>query len=286
MAIDNENQMEYEENNNNGLLICDKYIPEELLSKILIYFVDYKSLLNCQLVCKHWKYLIHNYIWRRKSELIVGQSLCSITDIPWIVYYQIIHKNPFNKNLIKNHSGQEQLKHWKVILQGGDKWIVEEPPIGVPELPSEAQFDDKQRCFVTSYSPCIKRQAISLVSQGFLPEILDNYQLSIDIGEWYSCRSDCLASYKCSIRLLDDKNKTIDTFNFDHTMTGNTQNIWHHMSHEFKNFGPGLRKIVFQHEGKDQQSWAGHYGSKMTGAYAIIKLSDGKKSLPQSTTDN
>jgi len=34
----------------------------------------------------------------------------------------------------------------------------------------------------------------------------------------------------------------------------------------FQSYGPGVRYIKFYHGGMDTQFWAGHYGSKMSGA--------------------
>lgn len=48
------------------------------------------------------------------------------------------------------------------------------------------------------------------------------------------------------------------------------------MSHEFKNYGPGLRKISFYHGGADKLFWAGHYGSKMAGACVYVKIPTGQ----------
>jgi F-box associated region. len=42
------------------------------------------------------------------------------------------------------------------------------------------------------------------------------------------------------------------------------------VSHVFQNYGPGVRFIKFYHGGMDTQFWAGHYGSKMSGA--CVKL--------------
>jgi hypothetical protein len=42
------------------------------------------------------------------------------------------------------------------------------------------------------------------------------------------------------------------------------------VSHVFHNYGPGVRFIKFYHGGIDTQFWAGHYGSKMSGA--CVKL--------------
>lgn len=46
-------------------------------------------------------------------------------------------------------------------------------------------------------------------------------------------------------------------------------NLHFQVQHTFENYGRGLRKISFQHGGKDEQFWAGHYGSKM--ARACVK---------------
>ncbi|KAF7993029.1 hypothetical protein HCN44_005810 [Aphidius gifuensis] len=255
---------------NNGLLMSDKYIPEEVISQILIQYVDYKSLVNCQVVCKHWNNLIQDYIWRRKSELIVGQSLCLITDMSWIVYYQICHKKPFNRNLIKNYSGKDNLDDWLFICQGREGWTVEKPPIsGVLEIPKEAQFDDKQCCFVTASHNSVKRQVIHLDNTGLSSEFFDNYHPLIEIGEWYTCSTDRPANYKCSVRLLGERNKTLDTFFFNGTISEEKKCTWQHVSFEFKNYGPGLRKIFFQHGGRDK---FGLNGSKMAGASITINV--------------
>lgn len=41
---------------------------------------------------------------------------------------------------------------------------------------------------------------------------------------------------------------------------------------EFKNYGKGLRKILFGHGGQDKVGWAGHYGSKMAGACITLEI--------------
>lgn len=40
----------------------------------------------------------------------------------------------------------------------------------------------------------------------------------------------------------------------------------------FQRYGPGIRFIKFYHGGMDTQFWAGHYGSKMTGACIKLKI--------------
>jgi len=69
------------------------------------------------------------------------------------------------------------MKHWEI---GNDialsiSWMVEDPPVGVPEMPlTEPIFEGKQICFV-SYN-CTKRQLVDLVAEGLHPYILDVLQ--------------------------------------------------------------------------------------------------------------
>ena len=161
----------------NGLILGGKYIPEELIAEILSY-VDHKSLLNSQLVCKRWWILMESYVWRKKAEMIMGCSLQSIKDVPWSVFYTICSKKPFNKNLVKNHSGEYGVKkHWDILSQGGDHWKVENPPVGVPALPdTEPIFQGKPYCFATSYYDCSKQQTIELATEGLSSVLLDKLQ--------------------------------------------------------------------------------------------------------------
>ena len=44
------------------------------------------------------------------------------------------------------------------------------------------------------------------------------------------------------------------------------------VTHEFKNYGTGLARIIFCHGGRDKLFWAGHYGSKMAGASVCVMI--------------
>lgn len=92
------------------------------------------------------------------------------------------------------------------------------------------------------------------------------------MSEWYSCRWDCPAHYECTMVLLGHDNKVMDTFKFLDNLEGEKQNKWLHVSYEFKEYGPGLKKISFYHGGMDRSFWAGHYGSKMAGACVYVKI--------------
>ncbi|XP_012278029.1 F-box only protein 6 isoform X2 [Orussus abietinus] len=271
-----EPRVPFDENGDNGLIMGQMYIPEELLSEILFY-VDPDSLLNCKLVCKRWNVLIQTYIWRKKAEAIVNGPLPLGKDIPWYVYYAICAKKSFERNLLKNHSGQYGNKHWKILSDGGNCWKVECPPVGVPDLPDDPVFEKKQHCFVTSYDHCTKEQTVDLIAEGLSSHLLDSLQPPIVVSEWYASRWDCPAVYECSARLLGEDKSILDSFQFHDIIETEKQNKWLHMSHEFRNYGSGVRKVSFYHGGMDRMFWAGHYGSKMAGACVLVKIPESQK---------
>ena len=183
--VQNKNErVPFDENDNNGLILSDEYIPEEVLANILVH-VHYKTLAKCMLVCKRWNDLIRNYVWRKKCELILNRSVQLNDQIPWTLYCLICKPdNPFERNLIMNHSGNEGVKkHWKILRNSGSEWAVEKPPKGVPPLPeTEPIFKDSQVCFVTSFEFCSKVQEVDLIAEGFTSQILDDIQPPIIVS--------------------------------------------------------------------------------------------------------
>ncbi|KAL6436475.1 hypothetical protein ACFW04_004750 [Cataglyphis niger] len=262
----------FDETDDNGLIL-----PAELLAEIFCR-AEHGTLLNCQLVCKRWKMMIQSYIWRKKAELALGKPFPRHEGIPWQAFYLISKMKPFERNLLKNHSGEQKMKYWSILSNGGDRWTIENPPVGVPELPlTEPIFEEKQICFATSYHSCTKKQVVNLVAEGIHPYLLDVLQPPIMVSEWYCCRWDCPATYECQIELLgidkeDNTMKILDKFQFRDTIEGERQNQWLYVSHVFENYGSGLRKISFLHGGMDKSFWAGHYGSKMAGANICVKI--------------
>lgn len=98
----------------NGLILNGIYVPVELIQNILCY-VDAKTLLNCQPVCKNWNKIIRDYVWRRKAESTMACTFSPDASIDWKVFHFICTKNLFGKNLVKNHSGEKGFKYWKVF---------------------------------------------------------------------------------------------------------------------------------------------------------------------------
>lgn len=87
---------------------------------------------------------------------------------------------PFNKNLVKNHSGQNGLKtDWNIVANEGDGWTVESPPDGAQELPKDPIFNDINHCFTTSYNCCWKEQIINLREEGASEFLMDQIKPAI-----------------------------------------------------------------------------------------------------------
>lgn len=85
----------------------------------------------------------------------------------------------------------------------------------------------------------------------------------------YACRFDCGCKYKLSIWLLDKNQRLLNEKIIEKEMIQWDDSGWHKV--EFTLDCPkGLREINFYHSGSDTQFWAGHYGSKMSGA--VVKI--------------
>ncbi|XP_071564876.1 uncharacterized protein [Temnothorax nylanderi] len=178
-ATPSSSRVMFDEEDNNGLVLCDKYLPVEMLIEIFCH-ADCKTLLRCQLVCRRWK-LLMNHVWHKKTERTLGKPFPWNDKMPWTVYYLACTKKPYERNLVKNPSGAEDFKHW----DDGYDWTVEEPPDDMPELPqTEPLFKDRQICFVTSLLRDLEHipqvQVIILEDEGIHSHILDTYQPPIE----------------------------------------------------------------------------------------------------------
>lgn len=170
-----------EDFDNNGLIIGNLYIPVELILKIMCA-ADEKTVLNCHQVCKRWRAFAINDVWHKKAEMKTGHKFRCDGTFNWQDYYLISTKNLFDRNLVRNHSGEEQLNHWNIIENGGEGWAVECPPVRSIKLSSAVpEFENKQHCFVTSYSGCYKEYVVNLIKEGFSANILDQLQPPIEV---------------------------------------------------------------------------------------------------------
>lgn len=246
----------------------------------ILSFVPAKDLIkNCRLVCKDWKSIIDGHsIWKLKCErekLYIPPV--SFATLPSDYYKKIYFYNPYSRNLVKNPCGEEGLEKWTIARNGGDGFLVENPPNGADVVPS---IVGSPCCFATACMPCVKFQIINLLAMGISKEVLQLKTTKIQVGEWFCARFDCASEYKLYVALLDENYREIDEDSFpenhqidhfDHYFTEVqwAGKAWHSITHTFENISRA-RYVFFWHSGKDCQFWAGNYGAKMTGAFVKI----------------
>ncbi|XP_048029291.1 F-box only protein 2 isoform X3 [Megalobrama amblycephala] len=122
--------------------------------------------------------------------------------------------------------------------------------------------------------PCLKRQLIDLLAEGYDPEHLDIVQPGVNVEDWYCGRTDCGCIYKLTVSLLDEGQEIITEFKPDEvTLDPDCDDCsWRKVSHTFTDYGPGLRFISFEHGGQDTKYWQGWFGVRVTGSSVTVDL--------------
>ncbi|XP_061174325.1 F-box only protein 6-like [Saccostrea echinata] len=245
-------------------------VPETVLLHILSFVNEKDLLLKCSLVCKNWKRLVDTQtLWKTKCER-EGYYSSKWLPLPPDDFKKYFFQNPYNRNLIKNPCALEKFDHWKIDKNGGDRFVVEDKPVGCHPLEKFADFKGSYKCWVTSYGWCEKHQIIDLVKEGCSSEVLDKIRPEVQVSEWYAARFDCKMEYHIKVELLDAESKVLDKWSFSDEKPAGRD--WFQVEHIFTSYPEGLRFIKFRHKGKDQQFWAGHYGSKFTNASVRFNL--------------
>ncbi|VDN83026.1 unnamed protein product [Brugia pahangi] len=196
-----------------------------------------------------------------------------------------------------------------------EKWLrtsirmefgIEKPPVGCIAL------EEIPVAFVTSYDWCSKFQIIDLWKEGIERAFLDEFCPPITVSEYHTGRFDCASIYLLEVQLLPDgsiplphritpgflfytrhprlpqqhdrlqhglpqDDETTDTSITRIRMLDVLEIEWQKIEHTFSNYPKGIRYVLFRHSGKDQQFWAGHYGSKMAKASVIVNYGNGKR---------
>jgi hypothetical protein len=171
-----------------------------------------------------------------------------------------------HQNLLKNGDARQGLTNWHIMANGGDGWLVEEGPAA--SCPGQTAAT----CFVSSYAWNTKAQTIDLVAEGYSAEALDRAPV-IQVAEWYAGRSDCESFYRLIVELRDTNQRAVARFDsgiLEAPLAPDFVYPWKPISYAFRDYGPGVRYVYFEHSGKDKKFWCGNYGSKMTGGRVIV----------------
>ncbi|XP_028154422.1 F-box only protein 6 [Diabrotica virgifera virgifera] len=283
-----------EDDTSNGLFLNDVYFPEEIIIKILT-FLPPEQLLPLSLVCKKWCNIIKSdSFW---MDVYNNQFPNKAKRLPWYVYYLYYSTDDF-RNLLKNGNGQEGFKHWTILKNFGDEFIIEPVPKGSDPLPEGVpEFCGRKSCFTTSFYECCKIQVIRLENKRLLRYVINKFKPHIYVSEWYAGRFDCGCEYKLTIKGLasesmqkpmEDEDLEIEYDRMEYHRTEGDEIVlfsllkpaiipqwegkeWNKMEITVDEYeSKTLKTLVFQHEGVDTQFWKGHYGSKMAGG--VVKF--------------
>ncbi|XP_034392105.1 F-box only protein 6-like [Cyclopterus lumpus] len=232
-------------------------VPLEILEEIFLNLPPEQVVWVCRLVCHQWGQVADSEsLWRGRCRR-EGYRLRDASKIPkdWRLFYFLCKKR---RNLLKNPKGENKMKNWQILENGGDQWKVEGVMVPHPN-------EKVQQNFVTSYGMCKKSQLIDLGVEGYNALFMDHFQPGIKISDWYAPRWDCGSEYTIRVELLNQRKKAVQTFAPDtvYFEQWNDQ-TWNQMTHVFQDYGPGVRYIRFTHGGKDAQFWAGWYGIRVT----------------------
>uniref|UniRef100_A0A087XHF3 FBA domain-containing protein n=2 Tax=Poecilia formosa TaxID=48698 RepID=A0A087XHF3_POEFO len=231
------------------------HVPLDILEEIFLNLPAHLVVCVCRLVCHHWKDVADNEsLWRQRCRR-EGYNLHESSKVPsdWRFFYFMCKKR---RNLIKNPRGEDELQGWTIVRNGGDGWRVEKPMALHPNT-------EVQTNFVTSFRTCTKSQLIDLVKEGYSQAFMDEIQPHIKVSDWYAPRCNC--KYNMSVKLLHSNNRVIQEFTPETIHLLEQENHrWKQMIHVFKDYGPGVRYVYFEHGGRDSVFWAGWYGIRLT----------------------
>ncbi|KAG9481901.1 hypothetical protein GDO78_010893 [Eleutherodactylus coqui] len=246
-------------------------IPEGVLLEILSAVPAPELIRCCRPVCSLWRDIIDSpALWKLKCQYDGFTSKRLKRNPPdWRMFY-FLHRQ--KRNLLKNPSAAEDFKYWDKTKDGGDEWKVE-------VLPGEhgQPFPDAvvKEYFVTSYQLCLKSQTINLKEEGYPDEFMDVLQPDIVIKDWYAARHDCGCKYQILVRLLSQNKTVMKEFQPKPVIIEQWSAAqWSQFEYTFRDYGPGVRYIYFEHGGRDIQFWAGWYGIRVTNSSVTIDPGD------------
>ncbi|MGC9445089.1 MAG: hypothetical protein ACP5E9_09230 [Candidatus Methanospirareceae archaeon] len=169
------------------------------------------------------------------------------------------------QNLLTNPGAESgDLSGWTILATGGNGWGI----WGVDTTDYEGPYEGNY-CFLTSYGWCKRGQEIDLQAKGYTEAQLDRSP-HVQVEEWFGQANPyCRGRYYVKIELRDTNHKVITSWDSgEHYTTWRGIGLlsWDKLSHEFSNYGAGLRYIYWEDGGIDEKYWAGYYGAKLDSA--------------------
>ncbi|XP_067413401.1 F-box only protein 50 [Emydura macquarii macquarii] len=127
------------------------------------------------------------------------------------------------------------------------------------------------------FSWCVKQQRVDLLAEGLWEMLLDSYQPNITVMDWYEDSRLAETVYQLHVRLLAaDGQTSLQEFHHEDPKDGVSQEKrnWCHVSHVFRDYGPGVRYVHFQHKTLDAETPGGFCRTRATDSSISVQLRD------------
>ncbi|MFZ5880906.1 MAG: choice-of-anchor Q domain-containing protein [Chloroflexota bacterium] len=174
---------------------------------------------------------------------------------------QAVDPAPWDTNLVTNPGAEiGNLSGWS---GNTGSWAI------------SADAHQGSRSFITTFAWTTRYQEIDLLAAGFTADELDAAP-TVVVGEWFkgfNCGGGCNAAdyYYFKVELRNAARAPIASWSAGSQASPITATAtWTEQTHTFSGYGSGLRYIYLEDGGDDAEGWAGHYGTVMDDAYAML----------------
>jgi len=255
----------------NGLLLNGKLIPEPVL-EIILSCVNVRDILKLRKVCRLWRDTVsRRTFWkfvfeRNEAQWDIIPSHIKERQDCWVALHWLLT----HKDLVKNHSGHDGFKNWKKLESFNNTFIIESPPVGINSLPPKTYYHEKvDSAFVTSYSWIELHQKICLP-----PKLMDllvpfDFVCKLMVG----ARFDCGGEYSIGLQLTNGQGEYLTRNEVSGVIQAGTD--WTEISCSLNVTAQYPAKyLTVSIRGKDNQFWAGHYGTKFSRISVAVKCWD------------
>ncbi|ESO82992.1 hypothetical protein LOTGIDRAFT_134271 [Lottia gigantea] len=236
-------------------------LPDEIIQLIISYLPETQTIKTIRLVSKRFKTLVNeNHFWRLKC-INLGLPLAEMAEGKDCIALYLTAKH--GGNLLLNPNAAEKFSHWTIELDGGDRFIIEDTPVGAKPFPTDLLKNRPVKTWVTSFATSSKYQFVD-IHKNFEAYFYNKTKPKVCISEWYTSRFDCGCKYVITVELLNKSKEILDTFQLIDKLPPGHE--WKQVKHTFQKHYPTLQYIKYTHNGSDLNFWAGHYGAKFTGS--------------------
>uniref|UniRef100_A0A8D2LBU3 F-box only protein 44-like n=1 Tax=Varanus komodoensis TaxID=61221 RepID=A0A8D2LBU3_VARKO len=219
-------------------------LPEHLLLDVLSFVPSRDLILSCRLVCLHWRALVDMpVLWKRKFQ----QKGKDSDEKELKAFYILCH---LEKNLISNPCGEEGLDFWETRTspEGQDPPDKRREPmcrVGAHKRRRGAAANSLMLCRRLG----IKSQWVTLKDHGYWDELIDEINPTIVVKDWYYYTHRCY--YRLCVKLLSAEFAVLQEYcSGDEYKCDLKDNEWREVSCTFNSCPPGVRHILFQHQGQ------------------------------------